>query len=47
MLHLWEAQVKGDGFWAMRFAVSMAFEAFLPPPFWIAFLHFAFYADSA
>lgn len=39
MLHPWEAEVKGDGLWAMGFAVSMAFEGFLPPPFWITFLH--------
>ena len=39
VLHLWKAQVKGDGLRAVRLAVCVALEAFLPPPLWIPFLH--------
>lgn len=39
MLHLWEAQVKRNGLRAVRLAISVALEAFLPPTLGIPFLH--------
>ena len=38
VLNLWEAEVKGNGFWAFGLAVCVALEAFLPPPFRVTFL---------
>ena len=38
MLSLRESQVKGDGLWAICFAVLVSLEGLFPPTLWVSFL---------